>query len=528
MNGLITGLKSFNPALEQYVQVQGAKEADAAFKAGTAQGQLADTLGPIEHGPIQVPPLPEDQKVDPAFAPTFSAGYRQAVGAKIGNQISNDILGQYEQGKNAEDFNPEAFLAQHTREQTQGITDPAIREAVAKSIAATAASVRSDFRQVQLQRLKENATQTLSSLVGSAMAPSKTPEQQYQALVNDVEPVRKQMGLQTRAEVAEMVFQQAQMNSSKAGGQPELFDIFTNHKDPATGLTMADMNPKLKAHIASAREQAVSQQNKRIQQGQQVDFFKQSVADEEAAKSGNAPSIESYVSRIGPLNQFHDANAALSAWRRDQELAEKAKVTTQSVLAVGNGTAWGLTKEHAQAAIDTATGPDTDLLIRAASAQQSGDFSQAPEVRQAIHSIVDITGRSGRSDIANSRLKGMIDGTVNAVPPKDGKPSSQFMLAAALYAGMPDQVRALYFDEKADSVYGSYVKDRQGGIDAQTAVGNAYRSVSAEAVKAAKELTSNPEWKAQTAKTVANLTTEGWQHWPITGWVAERFGRGRQ
>ncbi|WP_427311040.1 hypothetical protein [Cupriavidus sp. H39] len=526
LNGLITGLKSFNPALEQYVQVQGAKEADAAFKAGAANGQLADTLGPTEHGPVQVPALPEGQQIDPAFAPTFAQGYRQAVGAKIGNQISNDILGQYEQSKNAEDFNPEAFLAQHTREQTQGITDPAIREAVAKSIAATAASVRGDFRQVQLQRLKENATQTLSSLLGSAMDPSKTAEQQYQALVSDVEPVRKQMGLQTRAEMAEMVLQQAQMNSAKAGGQPELFDIFTNFKDPATGLTLADMNPKMKAHIASAREQAVNQQNKRIEQGQQADFFKQAVADEDAAKAGNVAPIESYVSRIGPLNQYQNAGAALTAWRHHTELAEKAKVTTQSVAAIGNGTAWGLTKEHAQKAMDTITDPDVKTLMQVASSAQGGDPSQLPEVQQAIRSIVDITGRSGRSDIANSRLKALIDGTVNAVPPKGGEPSSQFMLAAALYSGLPDQVRSLYFDEKADTVFDTFARDVRGGIGAKTAMENGYRAVSPESVKFAKELSSTPEWKAQTAATVANLTTDWWQRWPLVGWMAERFGYG--
>lgn len=517
LNGLITGLKSFNPALEQYVQIQGTKEADAAFKAGQANGQLADTLGPTEHGPVQVPALPEGQQIDPAFAPTFAQGYRQAVGAKIGNQISNDILGQYEQSKNAEDFNPEAFLAQHTREQTQGITDPAIREAVAKSIAATAASVRGDFRQVQLQRLKENATQTLSSLLGSAMDPSKTAEQQYQALVNDVEPVRKQMGLQTRAEMAEMVLQQAQMNSSKAGGQPELFDIFTNFKDPATGLTLADMNPTMKAHIASAREQAVNQQNKRIEQGQQADFFKQAVADEDAAKAGNVAPIESYVSRIGPLNQYQNAGAALTAWRHHMELAEKAKVTTQSVAAIGNGTAWGLTKEHAQKAMDTITDPDVKTLMQVASSAQGGDPSQLPEVQQAIRSIVDITGRSGRSDIANSKLKGLIDGNINAVSPKDGQPSSQFKLAAALYAGLPDQIRNLYFDEKAQGVFGSYVQDRQSGVDDNSAYHNAYRSMSPEGVKLAKELTSNSEWKARIAKQVSGLTTSWYQRVPVIG-----------
>jgi len=517
LNGLLNGLKSFNPALEQYVKVQGHKEADAAFREGTAQGQLADASAGDGNGPIQVPPPPEESRVDPAFLPSFSEGYRKAVGAKIGNQISNDILGQYEQGKNADDFDPEAFLAQHTREQTRGITDPSIKESVAKAVATTAAAVRGDFRQVQLQRLKENATQTLSSLVGSAMDPTKTAEQQYQALVSDVEPVRKQMGLQTRAEMAEMVLQQAQMNSSKKGGQPELFDIFTNFKDPATGLTLADMNPKLKAHIASAREQAVSQQNKRIEQGQQVDFFNRTVADEEAAKAGQVPKPEDFVSRIGPLNQFQNASAAMSEYRRLQELSEKAQVTTQSVAAIGNGNGWGLTKEHAQKAMDTITDPDVKTLMQVATSAQGGDPSRLPEVQQAIRSIVDITGRSGRSDIANSKLKGLIDGNINAVPPKDGQPSSQFKLAAALYAGLPDQIRSLYFDEKAQAVFGSYQQDRESGVDDSTAYQNAYRSMSPEGIKLAKELTSNSEWKARVAKQVSGLTTSWYQRIPVIG-----------
>ena len=139
---------------------------------------------------------------------------------------------------------------------------------------------------------------------------------------------------------------------------------------------------------------------------------------------------------------------------------------------------------------------------------------------------MDITGRSGRSDIANSKLKALIDGTVNAVPPKDGAPSSQFRLAAAMYGGLPDQIRSLYFDEKAASLYDSYQRDRQAGVSDEAAYQSAYRAISSEAIKAANEITSDPQWKMKVASTVANLTTSRLQHWPVVGWVASAAGYG--
>jgi GH24 family phage-related lysozyme (muramidase) len=155
--------------------------------------------------------------------------------------------------------------------------------------------------------------------------------------------------------------------------------------------------------------------------------------------------------------------------------------------------------------------------MQVVSSASAGDPSQLPQVQQAIKSITDITGRSGRSDLANTNLKALIDGTVNAVPPKDGQPSSQFKLAAALYAGLPDQLRSLYFDEKASALFGSYSKDRSAGVDDNTAYATAYKSATPEAQKFAKELTSNPEWKANVTKQVSGLTTDWYQKIPVVG-----------
>lgn len=507
--GLITGLKSLNPALEQYVNLQNQKDANAAFKQGTAQGQLSDAgLQDAQGGPIKVPPPPDNLKIDPAFSDTFAAGYRNSVGAKIGNQIQTDILSQYAQNKNADGFDPEQFLHDQVAQHTQGITDPAIVDQVSRSVAATADHVRQDFAQVQLQRLKETAVGNLSAVADSVLAPSKSLDQMWDGVQNQLEPMRGQLGLLTRPEMADMLLDKVSNLSQQAGGRPELFDLFTQYKDPHTGLTLQQMNPKIQTEATRMRARATEEQNQRINQGQQADFFKRTVADEDAASNGQYPSIQDFIGRIGPLNQFHDASSALGEYRRLSNLADAAQQNTQAVQAIGNGTGWALDKKDAQAALDTAQAPDVQTLMQVASGAVSGDPSQIPQVQQAIKSIVDITGRSGRSDIANSKLKALIDGTVNAVPPKDGQPSSQFNLAAALYGGLPDQIRSLYFDEKAVSLFDSFLRDRQSGVDAGTAYQNAYRSISPEALKAAKELASNPEWKAQVAKSVSGLTTD--------------------
>src|SRR5579862_7905692 len=199
--------------------------------------------------------------------------------------------------------------------------------------------------------------------------------------------------------------------SVKAGGRPELFDLFSNFKDPTTGLTLQQMNPKIQTEATRLRERAVTEQNTRIEQGQQTDFFKKTVADEDAAASGKEPDIQDFVNRIGPLNQFKTATAALGEYRRLQGIADSAQQNVQAVQSVGNGTAWALDKKTAQGALDTAQQPDVATLMKVASSASAGDPSQLPEVQQAIKSITDITGRSGRSDLANTNLKALIDGT---------------------------------------------------------------------------------------------------------------------
>jgi len=516
--GLIDGLKVFNPALDHYVNLENQKDATQAFKAGTAQGQLSDAgLIDAQTGGIKVPPPSADSRVDPAFNDTFAQGYRNAVGLKIGNQVQTDILSAYQEHKNQDGFDPEKFLHEQVAQHTAGLTDPAIVDQVSKSVATTADSVRKDYAQVQFQRLKETAFGNFSAVADGVLDPTKSLQQMWDGVQQALEPMRGQMGMMTRPEMADMLLDKINNLSSQAGGRPELFDLFTQFKDPHTGLTLQQMNPKIQSEATRLQHRALEEQNQRIEQAQQTDFFKRTVADEEAASQGKQPDINDFVNRIGPLNQFKSAGAALGEYRRLQGLADAAQQNVQAVQSVGSGTAWALDKKDAQAALDTVQQPDVGVLMQVASGKVAGDPSQLPQVQQAIKSIVDITGRSGRSDIANSKLKALIDGTTNAVPPKDGAPSSQFKLAAALYAGMPDQIRSLYFDEKASNVFGSYVQQRSSGVDDSQAYHSSYQTVSPEAQKMAKEITSDPQWKTKVAKEVSGLTTSWYQRIPVAG-----------
>lgn len=518
LNGLIDGLRAFNPALDHYVNLENQKDATQAFKAGTSAGQLSDAgLIDAQTGGIKVPPPSADSRVDPAFTDTFAQGYRNAVGLKIGNQVQTDILSAYQEHKNQDGFDPEKFLHEQVAQHTAGLTDPAIVDQVSKSVATTADSVRKDFAQVQFQRLKETAFGNFSAVADGVLDPTKSLQQMWDGVQQTLEPMRGQMGMMTRPEMADMLLDKINNLSSQAGGRPELFDLFTQFKDPHTGLTLQQMNPKIQSEVTRLQHRALEEQNQRIEQAQQTDFFKRTVADEEAASQGKQPDINDFVNRIGPLNQFKSAGAALAEYRRLQSMADAAQQNVQAVQSVGTGTAWALDKKDAQAALDTVQQPDVNTLMQVASGKVGGDPSQIPQVQQAIKSIVDITGRSGRSDIANSKLKALIDGTVNAVPPKDGAPSSQFKLAAALYAGMPDQIRSLYFDEKASNVFGSYVQQRSSGVDDSQAYHSSYQTVSPEAQKMAKEITSDPQWKTKVAKEVSGLTTSWYQRIPVIG-----------
>ncbi|KWN14378.1 hypothetical protein WT83_18195 [Burkholderia territorii] len=527
LNGLIDGLKAFNPALEHYVNLENQKDATQAFKAGTAVGQLSDAgLIDAQTGGIKVPPPSADYRVDRAFTDTFAQGYRNAVGLKIGNQVQTDILSAYQQSKNQDGFDPEKFLHEQVARHTAGLTDPAIVDQVSKSVATTADSVRKDYAQVQFQRLKETAFGNFSAVADGVLDPTKSLQQMWDGVQQTLEPMRGQMGMMTRPEMADMLLDKINNLSSQAGGRPELFDLFTQFKDPHTGLTLQQMNPKIQSEATRLQHRALEEQNQRIEQAQQTDFFKRTVADEEAASQGKQPDINDFVNRIGPLNQFKSASAALGEYRRLQGLADGALQNRQAMYAVSTGTAWALDKKDAQAAMDALQEPAVQALTGAGSSMQAGDFSHHPVVQQALSAIIHSTSQSGRSDLANSKLKGLIDGTVNAEPPRGGEPSAQFNIAAALYGGLPDQIRSLYFDEKAATVFDSYQRDRMSRISPADAMQNAYRAISPEAIKAAKEITSDQQWKQRVASTVSNLTTSRLQHWPIVGWIASAAGYG--
>lgn len=527
LHGLLTGLQTFNPALQEYVNLENQKDATQAFKAGTSAGQLSDAgLIDAQTGGIKVPPPSADSRVDPAFNDTFAQGYRNAVGLKIGNQVQTDILSAYQEHKNQDGFDPEKFLHEQVAQHTAGLTDPAIVDQVSKSVATTADSVRKDYAQVQFQRLKETAFGNFSAVADGVLDPTKNPQQMWDGVQQTLEPMRGQMGMMTRPEMADMLLDKINNLSSQAGGRPELFDLFTQFKDPHTGLTLQQMNPKIQSEATRLQHRALEEQNQRIEQAQQTDFFKRTVADEEAASQGKQPDINDFVNRIGPLNQFKSASAALGEYRRLQNMADSALQNRQAMYAVSTGTAWALDKKDAQAALDALQEPAVQALTGAASSMQAGDFSHHPVVQQALSAIIHSTSQSGRSDLANSKLKGLIDGTVNAEPPRGGEPSAQFNIAAALYGGLPDQIRSLYFDEKAATVFDSYYRDRSTGISPADAMQSAYRAISPEAIKAAREITGDPQWKQRVASTVSNLTTSRLQHWPIVGWIASAAGYG--
>lgn len=527
LHGLLTGLRTFNPALQEYVNLENQKDATQAFKAGASAGQLSDAgLIDAQTGGIKVPPPSADSRVDPAFNDTFAQGYRNAVGLKIGNQVQTDILSAYQEHKNQGGFDPEKFLHEQVAQHTAGLTDPAIVDQVSKSVATTADSVRKDYAQVQFQRLKETAFGNFSAVADGVLDPTKSLQQMWDGVQQTLEPMRGQMGMMTRPEMADMLLDKINNLSSQAGGRPELFDLFTQFKDPHTGLTLQQMNPKIQSEATRLQHRALEEQNQRIEQAQQTDFFKRTVADEEAASQGKQPDINDFVNRIGPLNQFKSASAALGEYRRLQGMADGALQTRQAMYAVSTGTAWALDKKDAQSALDALQEPAVQALTGAAGSMQAGDFAHHPVVQQALAAIIHSTSQSGRSDLANSKLKGLIDGTVNAEPPRSGEPSAQFNIAAALYGGLPDQIRSLYFDEKAATVFDSYQRDRMSRISPSDAMQNAYRAISPEAIKAAREITSDPQWKQRVASTVSNLTTSRLQHWPIVGWIASAAGYG--
>lgn len=494
MDGLIKGLASFSPQLMQYAEQEGKRQIKKADEAG----ESAALIAPID--PTNASRVPESlpANVLPAFREDFDKSYRRITGQRLGIEANAAITGEYEKQKLTDGFNVDQFLSDQLRTHTAGITDPHVRDEVAKQAIQLSRGIREQDTKIKLGQLKDSTLQSVNVVMDAGVQQAGNDPQKlydsYQSLTNEHRD--SWQNYLTRPELAQQLVAKVTAQSINDKGSPALFDALDKIKDPATGMTIADTNAELGVHIAQARKHAEAEQDKRVERDAQPFLTKQRVEWDAAVEAGNLIPVEVLANSIGVGKQFSSHEAAAAFDRQQREKLAGMKDFAEALRMWEAGQGWAVAPDMQKKISEQKTG---DIVKSIAGAMN--DPAQLANLKDAANQLA-IVHAAGQATIPNEGLKRLING-LSAVPPDaGGKPSQRFLVAAALYKSFPDNVRNLYFDANTSGLMEAYVAEVDNGVTAPSAYQAAYSSISPEAKEREKILVHNPEWRAKTDKII--------------------------
>lgn len=240
LNGLIEGLKSFNPALEKYSQMAG--------RADAAQG-ATDRLGGKE-------------------APTFSftpyaQGYLEMDGEVKGRADASDLIASYRTEFN-KDQPPEAldlFIKGKYADLTKGLPDGPFLSGYNASLAPTLQNLRTDLIQYHQKKVvdtvESNAMQLLDSgIKGYASQGQQVPDTYIEGLRTKLGTT---MGVNTDR-FDQLLFDV--VNRAGNDGHMDAFDLLRRPR--ADGTPGMYFNPDWKHKVDSAELEAANRSERKL------------------------------------------------------------------------------------------------------------------------------------------------------------------------------------------------------------------------------------------------------------------------
>lgn len=495
MDGLIKGLASFSPQLMQYAEQEGKRQVKKADEAG----ESAALIAPID--PTNASRVPESlpANVLPAFREDFDKSYRRITGQRLGIEANAAITGEYEKQKLTDGFNVDQFLSDQLRTHTAGITDPHVRDEVAKQAIQLSRGIREQDTKIKLGQLKDSTLQSVNVVMDAGIQQAGNDPQKlyesYQSLTNDHRD--SWQNYLTRPELAQQLIAKVTAQSINDKGSPALFDALDKIKDPATGMTIADTNAELGVHIAQARKHAEAEQDKRVERDAQPFLTKQRVEWDAAVEAGHLIPVDVLADSIGVGKQFSSHEAAAAFDRQQREKLAGMKDFTEALRMWDAGQGWALAPDMQKKVSEQLTG---GIVKGIAGALE--DPTQLANVKDAANQLAKVHA-VGQATIPNEGLKRLVNGLSNIPPDASGNPPQRFTAVAELYKSLPDNIRRLYFDENTSGLMDSYMAEANNGVTAPSAYQAAYRAISPEAKERERILTHDPAWKANTTKVIS-------------------------
>jgi hypothetical protein len=524
LHQLVTGLSAVNPQLQNYLREKGTTDAQNAVSAGedAARRAALEALDPKEalNAPAAMP-----DSVAPAYARNFEAGFKNVLGTAIGNKAQDDILTAWSKVRHTAD--PEQFLQEQTASQLGGFTDPAVLAKVSAIHEATAKAIRNDGRAVAAKKLDDSTRENINASL-SVITPAMSVNEQFASFVSWRSEAAK-TGLFNNTELVAQFADRLHANSASMGGDPSAFDAFFGGPvvdgkptlvDPATGKTLADLNPDLAVRVDGFRKAAQAQLDTRMfGEFGKAKYQIQTDLEAQVISSGVMPTDEVIKSHIGKLGIFEQYGEAL-AWKHKMQTAlDKQEGLKVNLELVGKGMGYAIAKPEDQIkAMDAVTAPAVAAFV--AGSMDSTPAGQAA-ANIAIGRILKAQADSG-VNVPITTLKHGFASFLNKVPTPGEDASPMFKAYANLYRQLPPNLRSMYASEDVQSVLESYNAQTTNGSgtqsDSATAYQQAYAGISPEAKKLADNMRKDPEFNARVESKVKNLTTS-WVRDMLPSWT---------
>lgn len=510
LGDLVGGLASISPQLQQYVQQKNTSDALAAVEAGEAAADRQDVLNPMQALSSQ-DAMPAG--IEPAFRPHFDKAYRSAIGQRHAIKIQDEVLGAWVQERMKIGDNPEAteaWLRQQVQERTAGFTDPLMLDHINKSVVAAARNIRGDSRSIQFDRLKATTMEGINSSF-SMITNDMTAEDMLTVYNSVIVPSALETGFATRTELAAKMLDRINALSTQMNGRPELFDALKEFKDPATGKTLAELNPQLAEAIEVQRKQADDMAERHLNKLAEPELFRKRISWEKRSAEGNPPTIDEIYTEIGPRGLFTTHEQAMSFWLQQQKAADAQRGLQHQLMLIRNGMGAALDPDDQKKAMDAVTEPLVGQLFAA-----SQDPAGQQQFNMTVSSLINAHKAAGVS-VPNSRLKNLFGTVKQGMPAPGQEPSPAFEMLANVYAQLPTNLQSAYVaDEDTRLILSRYTEGRSGGmgtqLDKPTALAQAYRSISPEAKAAADRMLKGPEARENMREVIDNkLSVVGWR-----------------
>lgn len=502
LDGLLRGLSALSPGLGSMMAAQASEDQRQALEKKKADqtgadAEVAQTTDPA----AALRALPAGGR--PGLSPDYRERLNEGLGRRVGIGNKQDALTEFAKVRSQPDFDARQWLAQKRQAALVGLTDNHAIAAVGRQFDELDQAVMNEVQRDRVKQLGEVVATNIASVATDTFTANMTGEQMAAAMPHFTEDVKALGG--SAKEAASYAFLQLQALSNKAGGMPELFDVFDQAlpDGPQKGRTLRQLNPGLSADIDSAKQQALAARDKRTMNDAQRGNAVTLLDLNRRADAGTLTEDEAlqHYSQFGAL-QSPQQYVALMA-RNDEAKAKQLTAGVKQAMFDQN-TLFRLPEGEQQKVLEENLSPVLEDLRQGVAA---GDAHAIAETARQLM----LTLSAKRSSVTLPSLENLIKTNVTNVQRRSG-PSPEFLAMAEVYKALSEnpQFRDQYFSGDTRTIMETFT---QGGTDQQAAYEAAYRAISPEVKAAHAKYTQTTEFQ-QRVQEVLKGTAAGSSWWP--------------